>query len=64
MMQGDINNSTNQRMISIAIAFFVGLLLLLGTVDWTYSLWGPLTAGGVVGIALFYVAIALYKNWF
>lgn len=64
MIQGPINNSHNQRTISIALAFIIGAIMILGVVDWKYSIWGALTAGGAAGLLLFYIAIGLYKNWF
>lgn len=64
MLQGPLNAGHNQRMIAIAICIAIGIMLALGVIDWTYSVWGLLSVGGLAGIGLLYVGVALYRNWF
>lgn len=68
MMRGKINDSDNQRTIAIAITAIAGFILtFLGNIfplDYPLLMNFGITVGVILGGALLYVSIALYKKWF
>ncbi len=64
MIHGRIESSKNQRTYATVISVLVGVLLILGGIDWNYPLLWRLTAGGLAGLGCIYVGIGLYKKWF
>lgn len=65
MLQGPLNNSYNQRQISIAIAILIGLILIFASPeDLAFSLWGPITISRLFGFLVAYIGVALYRKWY